>query len=77
MVTKIYAERTKKLVQEGASKMQIQCNQFYNSALNSLNNIYGASSEFSNENVDAIANAAKALSQENQNARVYSCPLIY
>ncbi len=77
LVTKIYAERAKKLVQEGASKMQLQCNQFYNSALNSLNNIYGASSEFSNENVDVIANAAKALSQENQNARVYSCPLIY
>lgn len=77
IVTKIYAERTKKLVQEGASKMQLQCNQFYNNALNNLNNIYEASSEFSNENVGITANAAVALSSENQNAQVYSCPLIY
>ena len=77
IVTKIYSDRTKKLVQEGASKAQLQCNQFYSNALSQLNAIYGASQEFSRESVDTIANAAKSLAGENQNAQVYSCPLIY
>lgn len=80
LVTKIYSERTKKLVQEAqktASSRQVQCNQFYNNALNHLNNIFAASSSFNRGNVDAIVDSAKSLASENKNAQIYSCPLIY
>ena len=77
LVTKIYAERTKKLLQREASSRQIQCNQFYSNAIVQLNNILAASSDFNKDNVDSIAEAAKLLAGENKNAQVYSCTLIY
>ena len=78
LVTRIYIERTKNLVQNTAtSSRQVQCNRFYNSALTHLNNIFTASSNFNKENVDVIADAAKSLANENKNAQVNSCTLIY
>lgn len=77
LATKIYAERTKKLIQKGTDSRQIQCNQFYSSALAQLNSILAASYEFNRENADSIAEAAKLLAGENKNAQVYSCTLIY
>ena len=78
LVTKIYAERTKKLTQEAiVSGRQFQCNQFYSNALNQLNSISAASSNFNKENIDVIADSAKSLSSENKNAQIYSCTLIY
>ena len=77
LVTKIYAERTKKLTQGATSGRQIQCNQFYSNALSQLNSIFAASSNFNKENIDVIADSAKSLSSENKNAQVYSCTLIY
>lgn len=77
LVTKIYAERTKKLTQGAPSGRQFQCNQFYSNALSQLNSIFTASSDFNKENIDVIADSAKSLSSENKNAQVYSCTLIY
>ncbi|MBI2657827.1 hypothetical protein HYX08_03995 [Candidatus Woesearchaeota archaeon] len=76
LVTKIYAERTKKLVQSGTSSRQVQCNQFYNSALTQLNRILAAP-DFNKENADIISESAKILAGENKNAQIYSCTLIY
>ena len=78
LVTKIYAERTKILVQNSAlSGRQVQCNQFYNNALAKLNSIFAASSSFNKENADAIVEHARSLTNENRNAQIYSCALIY
>ncbi|MDP3766218.1 MAG: hypothetical protein Q8R04_06930 [Nanoarchaeota archaeon] len=78
LVTKIYIERTKKLMQKtGASSRQTQCNQFYKNALSQLNNILTASSNFNMENIDIISGAVKSLASENKNAQVNSCTLIY
>lgn len=78
LVTKIYIERTKKLTQKaGTFSRQVQCNQFYNNALSHLNNILTASSTFNRENVETIADSAKLLANENKNAQITSCALIY
>lgn len=78
LVAKVYAEKTKKLIQNTAlSGKQAQCVQFYNNALFQLNSISAASSNFTRENADAISNSAKSLESENKNAQVYSCPLVY
>lgn len=78
LVTKIYSEKTKKLVQKGTvSSRDTQCNQFYNNALSQLNSIFEASSIFNRENIDVISESAKLLSDENKHAQVYSCTLIY
>lgn len=77
-ITKIYAEKTKKLMQiSSVSTRQIQCSEFYNRALAQLNRIYAASSGIGIESVNEIADSAKLLSNENKNAQVYSCTLIY
>ena len=78
LVTQIYSERTKKLMQKAAvSSREVQCNQFYNNALAKLNTIFTASSSFNKENIDSITESAKLLSNENKNAQIYSCTLIY
>lgn len=74
LITKIYEERTKKLIQTTSS---IQCKQFYSSALNHLNKIYEESSGFNKEDIGKISDAANLLAGENKNAQVYSCPLVY
>jgi len=74
IITKIYAERTKKIMQDTTS---VQCKQFYSNALNYLSKIYQASSDFNNGNVDKISEASKLLAGENKNAQSYSCPLVY
>ncbi|MBI2654695.1 hypothetical protein HYX02_07880 [Candidatus Woesearchaeota archaeon] len=78
LVTKIYSEKTKKLVQKLAlSSRQAECSKFYNNALAHLTRISAASSNFNKENVDDIAETSKLLAGENKNAQVYSCTLIY
>lgn len=78
LVTKIYIERTKKLIEKVAvSSRQVQCYEFYNIALGHLNRIFAASSTFTKENAEDIADAAKSLDSENKNAQLYSCTLIY
>lgn len=77
LVTRIYTERTKKLMEGAVTGSQIQCNQFYSNALTQLNSILAASSGFSMENINVIAESAKSLSGENKNAQIYSCTLIY
>lgn len=74
LMTKIYSERTKKLMQASSSR---DCSQVYNSALAKLNSIFAASSNFNRENIVTIAISAKSLAEENKNAQLYSCPLIY
>jgi len=74
LITRIYDERTKKLMQTTSS---LQCKQFYSSALNHLNKIYEASSGFNKEDIGKISDAANLLAGENKNAQVYSCPLVY
>lgn len=77
LVTKIFMERTQKLKTGHVSDKELQCNQFYENALDYLNQIYSAASEFNQQNIDTIANAAKSLVDENKNAQIYSCALIY
>lgn len=74
LVTKIYVEKTKKIMQSTAS---LPCKQSYGNALNHLSIVYEASSDFNKENIDKISDAAKSLADENKNAQLYSCPLIY
>lgn len=74
IVTRVYAEKTRKLAGSGTG---MQCSQFYSSALSHLNGIYAASSSFSKANVDAIAGFAKSLESDNANSRLYSCPFVY
>lgn len=76
-VTKIYIDKTKKLVQKVSSSRQIQCNQFYNNALAQLDSILSVSSSFNQENVNTLVNSANSLAGENKNAQIYSCTLIY
>lgn len=75
LVTKIYIERTNKLVSGRLS--EAQCTEFYSNALNNLNSILSASSNFEASNIDAIANAANSLASENKNAQINSCASIY
>ena len=77
LVTKIYAERTKRLMEGAVTSSQIQCNQFYSNALTQLNRIFAASSDFNKGNIDDITDSAKSLASENKNAQIYSCTLIY
>lgn len=78
LVTKIYIDKTKKLVQkESTSGRQFQCNQFYNNGLAQLSSIFSASSIFNHQNVNAIFDSAKSLAGENKNAQIFSCTLIY
>ena len=77
LVTKIYDERTKKLMEGAVLANQFECSQFYSNALNQLNSIFAASSNFNKENIDVISDSARLLSGENRNAQIYSCTLIY
>ena len=77
LVTKIYVERTKRLMEGAVTGSQIRCNQFYSNALTQLNSILAASSGFSRENINVIAASANSLAGENKNAQIYSCTLIY
>ena len=78
MVTKIYDERTKNLLQKSAaSSRQVQCSQFYGSALTQLSIISTASSDFGSKSINDIAEASKLLADENKNSQIYSCTLIY
>ena len=77
LVTKIYIDKTEKLLQKDSSSRQVQCNQFYDSALAHLKNIFSASSDFNQENSNFISDSAKSLAVENKNAQIYSCTLIY
>lgn len=78
LVTKIYIDRAKKLVQkELISGRQLQCNQLYSNGLSQLSSIFSASLIFNQQNANAISDASKSLSSENKNAQIFSCTLIY
>ena len=74
LVTKIYADRTNELIK---TTSQLSCRQFYSNALAELNKISAASSSFNKNNVDAIVDSAKSLANINNDAKTYSCPLLY
>ena len=77
LVSKIYDERTKILLQQSIAAGQSECTGIYNNALTQLNRIFAASSNFNERNVNEIAGAAMALSEENKNAQIYSCTMLY
>lgn len=78
LVTKVYFERTKKLLQNTITQgREAQCSQFYNNALIQLSGILAASSSFNSGNADIISEASKSLANENKNAQIYSCTLVY
>lgn len=78
LVTKIYINRTKELMQNQAtSNKELRCNQLYFSALAILNQILESSSSFEPSNANTIADSATGLSNENFNAQTHSCALIY
>jgi len=77
LVTKIYSEKVNELLKSASSIKQSSCGQFYSSALAAINKIYSASSNFNKESVETITDSAKSLADENRNAQIYSCPLIY
>lgn len=77
-VTQVYIDRTTELMQNVAkSNKEMQCNQFYQNALNHLNKILKASSSFNQANANEITVSAKGLADENLNAQTHSCALIY
>ena len=73
LVAKIYAGRTSELIKQN----KMVCDQFYGKALAELNKIIAASSNFNNDNIDVIVASAKSLSNANNDAKTYSCPLLY
>lgn len=78
LVTRVLLVRTGKLYDNSfVSGRNTQCTPFYQNAKEKLDAINSASSRFSPENVNAIIEAAKALTNENRNVQTYSCPLIY
>ena len=78
LATQIYIGRTTKLMQnEANSNKELQCNQFYNTALTYLNRILGASNNFNQENANSIVDSARELANNNLDAQTHSCALIY
>lgn len=77
LVTKIYSDRINELIKIGAVTGREECNQFYNNALAQLEAIDALSLSFEEQNAAAIIEASKFLAEENKNAQVYSCTLIY
>ncbi len=77
LVTKVYSEKINELLKSASSIKQTSCSQFYSNALADLNKISAAASSFSKESVDSISESGKSLAEENRNAQIYSCPLIY
>lgn len=75
LVTKIYIERTNRLM--GERVLQAQCAQFYSNALGNLNSILSASLNFDASKIGDITSAANSLGSENKNAQIYSCTSIY
>ena len=73
LVTNTYKERTEKLKQT----TQLECRLVYSNALSHLNSILSLSSSFDQTNVITIVESAKSLANENKNAQLYSCPLVY
>ena len=73
LVAKIYAGRTIELIKQN----KMVCSQFYGKALAELNKIIAASSSFNNDNIEVIVASAKSLSNANNDAKTYSCPLLY
>ncbi|MBI2541140.1 hypothetical protein HYV80_00320 [Candidatus Woesearchaeota archaeon] len=76
LVTKVNIDKTNKLMQKSSDARQVQCTQFYSNALAHLNKIL-PSGTFSQESINAIAESAKSLAEENKNSQIHSCPLIY
>ncbi|MBI3035508.1 hypothetical protein HYY71_04240 [Candidatus Woesearchaeota archaeon] len=77
-VTKIYAGRTRELLRRASiSGNQPQCSQSYSSALAHLSSISAASSNFGIDSINTIAAASKLLADQNKNAQIHSCTLIY
>lgn len=74
IVTKIYQKKTEDLknyyIGQGDS-----CANYHR--LTNINIILGASGEFSYANTENINSASKALEQQNKQAQLYSCALIY
>lgn len=74
LITQIYSERATNL----KDIEDEQCRQIYETALDDLNDILMASSDFDKEgNIEIIAAAAKSLSAKNKEAQKSSCTLIY
>jgi len=74
IVTRIYQKKTESLknyyISQGDS-----CANYHKST--DINIILGASTEFSPANIENINSASKALKQQNKQAQLYSCALIY
>jgi len=85
LVTQVYVKRTEELKKpeelSSIPSRQIssrqECTDYYENALIDLKNILTTSSEFNEENVNALANAADSLLNQNKNAQENSCILIY
>ena len=75
LVTNVYIDRTKKLKE--AEKNNVKCNEIYDNALDKLQIISRESLDFSTSKIDDLINAADSLASANNEAQVYSCPLIY
>lgn len=75
LVTNVYIDRTIKLKEEMASNSK--CIEIYDWASNNLNIILAESSDFSQSDIDRIRYAAENLAAANNEAQVFSCPLIY
>lgn len=75
VVTNVYIERTRKLKESMAGN--IKCTEIYDKASSSLNIISRESLDFLRSDIDKLREAADSLASANNEAQVYSCPLVY
>ena len=75
IVTKVYLERTENLKE--LTKANPQCVGIYEKALTILNTMLAESSDFNHADTKKMKDAAESLAAANNEAQVYSCPLIY
>lgn len=76
LVTRVYHGKISELINH-LSSSQLACSQFYSKALSEFNKISSATSSFSKENMNIIADSAGSLDNINNDAKKFSCPLIY
>lgn len=75
LVTKVFIGRTKSLKESMSNNPK--CSEIYGKALGDLNILLAESSDFMQSNIEKLTHAADSLASSNNEAQVFSCPLIY
>ena len=72
IITRIYKQRASKLLGYGAGR----CDPLYNAAIGEMEKIL-ASKSFGKDSIEQISKSSSALSENNNNLQLESCPLPY